>query len=833
MGSAAFLNEAVNQLAEKYLELKQKETGKSIAHDEYAIEKQKVKMYIADRNVYGVDLNPIAVELAEVSLWLNTIYSGAYVPWFGLQLVNGNSLVGARKQVYQRKLLKNKKASELWYNEAPVRVNPGEKRPPNSIYHFLLGDPGMVDYKDKVIKDLAKDKIEYMNKWKKEFISGYTDDEIRQLLNLSNTIDMLWEKHTELRKDLREKTKDRLTIFGYDEDDLKDMHLSTKEKDKILKEEYYSEGMMNAGPYARLKFAMDYWCALWYWPIEKAEMLPTRAEFLLDLSLILEGDIVPVKGNSEQMAMGFIEENQPKQQMLNLFAGELGQVDLEMLCNNISRLRLVKTLTQRYKYHHWELEFTDIFENRGGFDLILGNPPWIRNEWKINNVLSEYNPLIDIRKGYKYNYGEILSSYKLQEQILLEYSEIAAFQNFLSANSNFELLNKQSGNIYKGFVVNSWYWINYKGITGLIHPEGLYDNPYGEELRKKMYKKLIYHFEFINEKYLFKDIAHTKRFSINISSNRHTKEFKTITNLFLPITIEQCFDTNNSNELMGLKDNNNQWNLYGHNKRIINVDDGVLKLFGKMFDGKATNGARMPEVHAENFLNIYKALDKNKLKIKELQGFYCNQFYNETKAKKEEKIIENSEFPSEAKEMIYLGPNIWLGNPYFKIAREKCLEKSDYDNLNLEHVKNDWSYLPRTKYKNTDDLRAETPILEGGINYNNTYKILARRRLNLSMERSLISSIVPKEALHVHSVLGISLSNYDDLIIVAACMNSIIYDFYIKTYGKDDLYANTLGNLPVPQNININKLSIRLLLRIKIRELCNIYSFFVFFCRIS
>lgn len=373
MGSAAFLNEAVNQLSEKYLELKQKETGISIPHDEYAMEKQKVKMYIADRNVYGVDLNPIAVELAEVSLWLNTIYSGAYVPWFGLQLVNGNSLVGARKQVYQRKLLsKSKKASEHWYNEAPVRVNPGEKRPPNSIYHFLLGDPGMVDYKDKVIKELAKDKIEYMNKWKKEFISGYTDDEIRQLLNLSNTIDILWEKHAELRKDLREKTKDRLTIFGHNEDDLEDMHLSTKEKDKILKEEYYSEGMMNAGPYARLKFAMDYWCALWYWPIEKAEMLPTRSEFLLDLSLILEGDIVPIKGNSEQMAMGFIEENQPKQQMLNLFAGDLGQVDLEMLCNSIPRLNIVKELAKRQKNLHWELEFSDIFEKQGGFDFIIG-----------------------------------------------------------------------------------------------------------------------------------------------------------------------------------------------------------------------------------------------------------------------------------------------------------------------------------------------------------------------------------------------------------------------------------------------------------------------------
>ncbi|NDC36160.1 MAG: class I SAM-dependent DNA methyltransferase, partial [Synechococcaceae bacterium WB9_2_112] len=98
MGSAAFLNEAVNQLADAYLERKQAELGKRIPHDEYPQELQKVRMVLADRNVFGVDLNPVAVELAEVSLWLNAIYGEptedkdgnplplkpARVPWFGL-----------------------------------------------------------------------------------------------------------------------------------------------------------------------------------------------------------------------------------------------------------------------------------------------------------------------------------------------------------------------------------------------------------------------------------------------------------------------------------------------------------------------------------------------------------------------------------------------------------------------------------------------------------------------------------------------------------------------------------------------------------------------------
>ena len=57
-------------------------------------------MHIADHNVYGVDLNPIAVELAEVSLWLNALGESSAVPWFGYQLFSGNSLIGARRQVY-------------------------------------------------------------------------------------------------------------------------------------------------------------------------------------------------------------------------------------------------------------------------------------------------------------------------------------------------------------------------------------------------------------------------------------------------------------------------------------------------------------------------------------------------------------------------------------------------------------------------------------------------------------------------------------------------------------------------------------------------------------
>ncbi len=160
MGSAAFLNEAINQLAEAYLKKRQEERGESLPYDRRPRELQKVKMFIADRNIYGVDLNPTAVELAEVSLWLNTIYEGGFVPWFGTQLVNGNSLIGTRRACYTVDELQATSKGLRWYENAPERVKTEKKRmPKKQVYHFLTGDPGMANYTDGVIKCLEPENI--------------------------------------------------------------------------------------------------------------------------------------------------------------------------------------------------------------------------------------------------------------------------------------------------------------------------------------------------------------------------------------------------------------------------------------------------------------------------------------------------------------------------------------------------------------------------------------------------------------------------------------------------------------------------------------------------
>lgn len=813
MGSAAFLNEGINQIAEAYLDKKQKELGEMIPAEKRLQELQKVKMYIADRNVYGIDLNPVAVELAEVSLWLNTIYEGGFVPWFGTQLVNGNSLIGARRQCYQESALTATSKGMRWYENAPERVPLGterKKRRGNAqIYHFLLGDPGMCSYSDKVIKSLDPINIKTMVEWNKKFIAPYSLNDIETLRGLSEVIDELWDKQVKLRQTVEAETRDQLSVYGYN-DTVTDSRTTIRQKDQIYSKLYKSEHMKNAGPYARLKFAMDYWCSLWFWPIDQAELLPNRSEFLNDLNLILVGTFSNV-GEYGQIDMFLpTERDLLLCKIKNLFPGQ-NAVDIDNLCQLFPRLALVRKIAEHNHFMHWELEFADLFAERGGFDFVIGNPPWIKIEWKIEYLLSEFVPLIAIRKDNKTKFiSDAINSHT--KALTTEYVENTGQLSFLSAPSNYLELNGQYGNIYKNFVVQADKYLCRQGIYGLVHPEGLYDNPNGETFRQYLFRHLRYHFEFINEKYLFHDVAHTKRFSVNIAGKKETGSFITITNLFATSTVDECFDLRCSNTLMGLKDAQNDWNTYGHPRRKIIVDSDILKLFGKIFDGKESLGARMPEVHADVCVDFFKIMAQIPTTIGCIDGLYCTQLMNETAAIKNKLVEESTYYPLRMGEFVYSGPNIWVANPFFKSAKYPCIEKSDYSLVDLEFV-NSNRYIPRSKYTTTLKCYEELPKLPGGKSYNLPYKIFARRRLNLSMERTLISAIVPMDTVHIHGVLGISVSDIKDLVTIAGCLNTIVYDFYIKVYGKEDLYENTLTNLPMPSFENG-------LIQIRARTLC-------------
>lgn len=94
MGSGHFLVEATDYLARKLLEREaQREVLDEDTRDEDDL--TRLKRLVVERCIFGVDLNPLAVELAKLSLWLDTVAKGQPLSFLDHHLRIGDSLIGA------------------------------------------------------------------------------------------------------------------------------------------------------------------------------------------------------------------------------------------------------------------------------------------------------------------------------------------------------------------------------------------------------------------------------------------------------------------------------------------------------------------------------------------------------------------------------------------------------------------------------------------------------------------------------------------------------------------------------------------------------------------
>ena len=895
MGSAAFLNEAVNQLAEKYLELKQQELGKRIPHEQYPLELQKVRMYIADRNVFGVDLNPIAVELAEVSLWLNAIYGEptedengnpipprpAYVPWFGYQLFNGNSLIGAGRKVWKpNDLLKD--AKPKWYDLEPRRIPPspsgrgagGEgdstQRAPDEIYHFLLPDPGQANYTDKVAKSLYPEDFARLKDWRKEWTKPLERHEIARLQQLSSKIDELWQLHVQAMEQGRKATEDPLAVWPNTDT----AQRSTSRSDKELTRQ---QGLLNedgqiATAYRRLKLVMDYWCALWFWPIQQSAELPSREFWWMEIGAILEGNVVDITpqlpetgdlfavGNSplpQGEGLGVREQANPITDMFGVTAAPVtqeqsslhdkyGQLRISKLRENFPRIKQVEAIASRRRFMHWELTFADQFARKGGFDLVLGNPPWLKVEWNEAGILGEVKPLFAIRKFSatdltKEREAAFAEFPRLQAEWTSELEESGAMQSFLNAMQNYPLLQGMKSNLYKCFMPLGWMLSGDKGVVGYLHPEGPYEDPEGGVLREAMYSRLRAHFQFQNQMMLF-PIGHRVKYSINISSAVKEKVFfDQIANIFSPSTIDASYLHDGNGLAGGIKTENNEWDISGHKDRIIKIEDEQLKVFAALYDeaGTPARQARLPALHAGSLSNVLKKLASFPRRLSDLgDNYFSTQHWNEKLAQDDGSIVRRSvtdgQFITSADNWVLSGPHFYLANPLNKTPRAVCTEKGHYDQIDLESIPDD--YLPRTNYypmadreeylRRTPRVSWKEPVevtldweqltVEERQQYpagkkgdecvvvrnvqrpvTDYFRHVHRRAIGSSSERTATASILPPKAAHIDGVFSVGFRSAIQMAAYGSGFISLIVDFLVKTTGKSDLRGDLSDKIPL------------------------------------
>ena len=703
------------------------------------------------------------------------------------------------------------------FNEAPERVEPGPeaRRPPGAVYHFLLPDPGMVGYKDKAAKAMEAANFERIATWRRSFFKAFSPEETADLERLSDKVDELWAMHAEqLSRDHRE-TEDTLPVWGQPAS-ARPRRTTNTWKDRIRAQGIFGDGdgVRTASPYRRLKLVMDYWCALWFWPIREADRLPSRSEFLSEISLVLTGNVQQPGVGPDQIGDLFgAEYAQHAEEMARRITNETGMLDLRKLFAEFPRLRFVNELARRHRFHHWELAFADLFAERGGFDLVLGNPPWVKVEWEEKGVLGEKNPALVLRKVSAKDVtelrGEAFERYAgLQGAWLDEMEEADATQAFLNGVQNYPLLKGQQTNLYKCFLPQAWMAARQDGgVTGLLHPDGVYDDPKGGAFREALYPSLRAHFQFQNEKRLFPEVHHHTEFSVNVYGGlRRQPAFQHIANLFQPQTVDACIEHDGQGPVPGIKDDKGKWNVAGHAERVLEVDLDALGNFAKLYDegGTPPIRARLPALHAKTLLGVLAKLAAHPRRLGDLgDDIFFTSHWHETMAQREGTIRRDTRFPQTSSELVLSGPHFFVGNPLNKTPRRECKLNSHYDVLDLTILPE--SYLPRTNYVRDcapreyerrtprvgwDDVSADQ---EKVTSY---YRVSSRRMVGSMAERTLITAIVPKDVAHVNTTITNAFRTTNELLDFAATSMSLVMDFMIKASGVSEAGKSQLDRLP-------------------------------------
>jgi uncharacterized protein (DUF433 family) len=361
--------------------------------------------------IYGVDMNPDAVELCKLSLWLESHNSGKPLSFLDHKIRCGNSLIGVTDLNVLTELLPDKAFEPVTGDDAQVSR---ELKRANSLYR-------------------KKRQTSLFN------ASGQKIEEDKGLLNTSyHEMELISQDSVEEVSEVKKKFQ--------------------KIKNSIFHEEK----------------ACHIWTAAFF-----------KTYFDID---------DPTNPTSEKLEHYFLAPTQ------------FGRLIAE-----------VTTLAEKHKFFHWPLEFPDVFE-QGGFDIMLGNPPWERIKLQEQEFFSnrDYNIANAPNKAARERLIEQLP--QTNPELYEEFQEalhVADSQGKFIRNCNrFPLTSSGDINTYAIFAELFVKFINRAGRAGLIIPAGISSDNTTKEFFSFLIEnnRLIQLLGFENEEFIFPTVHHAYKF---------------------------------------------------------------------------------------------------------------------------------------------------------------------------------------------------------------------------------------------------------------------------------------------------------------------------------
>jgi hypothetical protein len=796
LGSGAFANEAISQLAARYLKAAQRERGERIDPDRYPLELQKAKAHFAIHRTYGVDLNGTAIELAEVSLWLNIMHPGLSAPRLDARLQRGNSLIGARRATYAKEQI----TTAPWKGTSAKPAVAPSDQPLHAvplgdalgIHHFLLPGEGWGAAADaaelkgsRSSAGLTPEWCEAVRAWRSDIQKPPSAIEVARLQALAKRVERAWAEAAKATAAELRASERLLAVWGAPASEATPAPMPT------------SHGRDDPnGAYARLKLVMDAWCALWLWAPEHGSKLPNRGEWLAALELLF--------GQSASETGTLFSLRETEGQSLSS-VGYFGKTTVAEAVERHPWLATTQRIAAEQAFFHWELTFAPVFQ-AGGFDVQVGNPPWVRIDWNEAASMAEHDPwwgLADLTKTpdrtKRDRQQALMANPTALTRVASDRAENAGLTSLYGAATREPVLDGLRTNLYMLFMTNTWRRASPTGVVGLIHPESHFVDPGAGELRAQAYGRLRRHWQFANDMKLFSEVDNNTEFGVHVYGQRSLTSFKQAVNLLTPATADRSLEHDGSGELPGVQYPEGGWDLRPHAQRIVAVDESVLADWVKLFDppGTAALQSRLLRPLTQADLGALTVFARQPRRLGDGERYWTSGF-NEKLQKDDGTIEWRTEFPPDLSEAILQGPHILNATPFAQQPRENCANNKDWEALNLETLPPD--FVPRTNYQRVVDkaefVRRQT--VWKAHPYANQFRLSHRQMVGSGSARTLQVILLPPGPTHIHSIASLGFADEIEAVRYAAILASLPFDYLVKASGVSNLVRSVTASLPVP-----------------------------------
>ncbi len=507
VGSGHFLIGAAHRLAQRLAEIRAGEEALSPDVQRHALRD------VVSHCLYGVDINPLSVELCKVSLWMLAMEPGKPLGFLDHHIQCGNSLLGA----------------------TPALIKGGI---PDEAYKPIEGDDPAAC---TALKRQNRRENPQLGDW---FLA---DEAV-----------------------IRDKLYHAATAI----DDIQD-----DRPEDIQRKESAFRNVQTNYEFLKARELADLWCAAFvikkHFPASASETSPLKSEAVASLNtqpLATQGGLF---GGTEELSAPKAKSRKsstlnpppsatPKgitTQHLRAFAE--GSALPDGLLAEARRLR------DQYQFFHWHLAFPEVFPSpgigerlanertgwNGGFDVILGNPPWERIKLEEQEWFSERCP--DIAKA-----GSATERKRLFEALrTTEPNLIVLFNESLRQADGEGHLMRHSGifplcargdiNRYAVFAEQMCHIINGTGRLGVIVPTGIATDDTTKQFFNEIAKSrwLVSLFDFNNSEGLFPAVRRHQQFCLLTLTGDTSRESHRASFAFFLTNVDQLADSNRTFEL--------------------------------------------------------------------------------------------------------------------------------------------------------------------------------------------------------------------------------------------------------------------------------------------